>query len=111
MNTSRLSVIGFAALLGIVLLAATEQSRADEPRSKPPRPQWEYKVEHCGYHSGLVDQLNQIGNDGWELLQIADGMGVFKRMKYVQDKISGSAVQVESLKELGVIVVRARRRM
>jgi hypothetical protein len=93
------------ALLFVISLHAANAKAQDHPvdcRNKETRPapvqdrpQWEYVVEHCGYHSGLVAELNKMGEQGWELIQIADGFGVFKRKKTVTSDTSRSDVELE----------------
>ena len=105
MNPAHIPAV--AALVAIALFASTDDSRADQlPYME--QPQWEYKVEHCSDNSGLVTQLNQIGSQGWELVQIADAVGVFKRIKTVHDKATTSGVQIELLEDLNVMVLRGK---
>lgn len=112
MKPSRIAAIVIAALVVTVLAATNGVSRADQPLLMEQQPKWEYKVEHCGYHSGLVAELNKIGAEGWELVQIADGIGVFKRRKTVKGDTTRSDVQIELLDapDFGVKVLRGKEK-
>ena len=82
MKPSPIAALTLVSWLAPLLPLSEGVGRADQPPSVVKhQPVWEYKAEHCGYNSGLPAQLNELGTEGWELVQIADGIAVFKRMK------------------------------
>ncbi len=109
MNRSLLPVVVVAVVAAMVLVAASGDGRADQVPSREQSLKWDYSVEHCSFNSGLVAQLNQMGSKGWELVQITDGMGVFRRPKSSHDKSLRTDVQMELLTDTGVIILRGKK--
>ena len=108
MNRLQVPVVVVAAVAAMVLVATRGDSRADQLPSGEQSLQWEYKVEPCSFHSGTEAQLNEMGSKGWELVQITDGMGVFRRMKSSPGRSLQTDVQTELLEDTGVIILRGK---
>jgi hypothetical protein len=63
----------FAALVAVVLFCFIGWSAyAQGQRSNPVRQTWEYRVMSISGQSaeGTVPQMNQLGTDGWELVNM-----------------------------------------
>ena len=73
-----------AIIIALVLLCAVSWSSYAQ-RSKTRKPAWEYKVTTFSNLYGNEKSLNEIGAQGWELVEISDLGGIptyfFKRPK------------------------------
>jgi hypothetical protein len=78
-------------LSAVVLAGLLTTAFAPSPPS-PPSQKWEYTVVYSGFinlnqpageqeagRRAAEQRLNELGDDGWELIQVSNSYGIFKR--------------------------------
>jgi hypothetical protein len=81
MRLKRLSLAVAVAAALLCLIGWTGYAQ----RSRPRRPTWEYKSATFSNGNTFEKELNELGAQGWELVEVAEVVGVqvyiFKRPK------------------------------